>query len=459
MNKRRFQFWAACAAMLAGAASLDAQLTDALVFRNGDLLYGKLLALQPRGAARWQHPDAAEPIDFKAETIAQVDFGGRHAPADAAHESCRVFLVNGDALCGDLVAADHDTVTLDTRYAGKLKVVRKALQSVSLEAHEPVVFAGIDGLNGWTQGNSGQAFGGTAGQWVYRNGAFYADKSASIARDLNLPDAADIQFDLAWKGALNLAVALYTDSLQPIALAEKEKGPDFGGFYSLRFSYTVTIGLTPIRKKEPLRSLGDLIVPALNQKDRVHIDLRCSKADHIVLLYFDGALVKEWNDPSGFAGEGTGVRFVQQSMSGSLKVGNLRVAKWNGVRDTAVAPPDGAHDLLSLESGAKMAGEIELISNGQVSVRTASGETQIPLAKITGIEWAHQAEDVSKPFAANVHATLAQGGGLNLKLLSWRPDAVMVESPVFGKASFDPAAFSRLKFLPSARKEADEPKS
>src|SRR5208282_5888179 len=143
----------------------------------------------------------------------------------------------------------------------------------------PAVFDGITGLDGWTRAVSAAPAPGESGQWTYRDGAFYAVKTASIARDLKLPDVADIQFDLAWKGALNLAVALYTDSLQPIALAQKETGPDFGGFYSLRFTYTVTIGLTPIRKKDPLRSLGDLIVPSLNQRDRLHLDLRVSKPD------------------------------------------------------------------------------------------------------------------------------------------------------------------------------------
>jgi hypothetical protein len=465
MNKFRSQFAAGLVALFAAIMPLRAQSADGIVFRNGDILYGKLLGIQPGGPVRWQHQDAAEPIEFKLDSTAQIDFSGQKSAAAFTNDACRVSCLNGDSFEGDLIAGDRESVTVETRYGGKLKVVRKALQSLTLAPREPVVFAGIDGLEGWTHGNSqlfnmpAQGFAAAPGQWLYRNGALYADKSASIARDLKLPDVADIQFDLAWKGALNLAVALYTDSLQPIALLQKENGPDFGGFYSLRFTYTVTIGLTPIRKKDPIRSLGDLIVPSLNQKDRLHVDVRVSKPEHRIFLYFDGALIKEWNDTNGFAGEGTGVRFVQQSMGGTLKLSNLRVTKWNGVLEPAPVPSDGAHDTISLESGAKVSGDIEAIANGQVTVKSSSGSEQIPLSKITGIEFARLPNEPAKPFAANVRATLAQGGALTIKLLNWKPDAVTVESPVFGKATFDPAAFSRFKFLPFVHKETDEPKS
>jgi hypothetical protein len=43
-------------------------------------------------------------------------------------------------------------------------------------------------------------------------------------------------------------------------------------------------------------------------------------------------------------------------------------------------------------------------------------------------------------------------------LLSWWPDAILVTNPVFGKATFEPAAFSRLQFIAPEPKSTDEPK-
>ena len=153
------------------------------------------------------------------------------------------------------------------------------------------------------------------------------------------------------------------------------------------------------------------------------------------------------DDPSGFVGEGTGVRFVQNPGS-AVKLAHLRVARWSGVLDDPnAAPPDGAHDTVLLESGARISGEIQGVANGQMSIVTGSGTAQVPLGKVTGIEFARVGGEASKPGASNVHASFVQGGALSMELISWRPDGVVVVSPDFGKASFDPAAFSRLKFL------------
>jgi hypothetical protein len=459
MNNLRFQSLAALMGLALNILPGRAQVADGLTFRNGDVVFGKLLAIQPRGAVRWQHPEAPEPIDFKPESILQIDFPAHKAPDVATNDACRVSCVNGDILCGNLVAGDRDSLTLDTWYAGKLKLPRTAILSLDFASRAPVIFAGITGLEGWTQGNTVKAFMGEAGEWTYRNGALYADKAASIARDVKLPDVADIQFDLAWKGMLNLAIALYTDSLQPILLTGKDNGPDFGGFYSLRFQSTVFISLMPIRKKDPLHSLGDLIVPSLNQKDRVHVELRASKPGHLIGLFFDGALVRTWDDPKGFVGEGTGLRFVQNG-GGELKLAHLRVTKWNGVlSESSAPPPDGSHDVVSLESGSKISGDIQAIANGEISMLTGGSATRIRLTNATAIDFAHISTEASRAPSDNIRATFVQGGALTMELLSWRPDAVVVISPDFGKATFDPAAFSRLRFIPPDRKTTDEPKS
>ena len=448
---------ALCAAGAPAFAHADA---DCLSFRDGDVLYGKLLEIQSGHLIRWQHPDASEPIDFTPESVAQIDFAPRPISPGRADYSCKLWLANGDALEGNLVASDRDALTLDTWYAGKLKIPRRVLQTLAFNPRTPSVFDGLTGLDGWTQGNAVKGIISESGQWSYRNGAFYADKAASIARDMKLPDRAQVQFDLAWKGPLNLALALYTDSLQPILLTEKENGPDFGGFYSLRFANTLFITLTPIRKKDPLRVLDEpLVVQSLVQKDRVHVDLRMSKTDRQVALFLDGALIKDWIDPSGFAGQGTGVRFVNNSLGGAVKMYNFRVSKWNGVLDDASAEgPDLSHDVVYLDSGAKINGAVASIADGKISLLTIGGTTNVPLANASAIEFARFQGQTPPPSAVNTRATFVQGGAVTFELLSWRPDGVECSSPDFGRVKFDPAAFGRLQFLASEPKKAEPPK-
>jgi hypothetical protein len=436
---------------------------DSLFFRDGDMLYGKLLAIEPGNAVRWQHPDAAEPIEFKPESVSQIEFSPGKATGAQTNSSCRVYFRNGDTMEGNLVSCNRDSLTIQTWYAGRLTILRgvsqNPIQTVAFLPRQPAMFDGLTGMDGWTQGDAVKAFATESGQWVYRHGAFYANKAASIARDLNLPDRSEIQFDLAWKGGFNVAVALYTDSLQPILLAAKDSGPDFGAFYSLRFQSPYFIGLTPIRKNDPIRSLGDLIVPSLSNRDRIHVDLRMSKPDHRVVLFLDGVMIKEWITPAGFTAEGKGLRFVQNG-GASIKLSHLRVSAWNGVLDQAPAAvsPDPAHDMISMESGAKTSGLIQTIADGQISFLGAGGLTKISLNTVSAIDFAGIAAEASKTVSGNVRATFARGGIVTFDLLSWRPDAMLVSSPVFGKATFDPAAFSRLQFVAPEPKSAEEPK-
>jgi hypothetical protein len=455
MNKCLQRALVLCATVAPFLAHADA---DCLSFRDGDTLYGKLLEIQPGSVVRWQHEDASGQIDFKPDNVSQIDFSPHPVTGASTNATCKLWLANGDALAGNLVGCGRDTLTFDTWYAGKLSIPRRSLQTLAFNPHSPVLFDGPTGMDGWTQGNAVKGIIAESGQWTYRNGAFYADKSASIARDVKIPDRAQIQFDLAWKGPLNLAIALCTDSMQPILLTDKENGPDFGGFYSLRFYNTLFINLTPIRKKEPLRALGEqLIVQSLTQKDRVHVDLRLSKESHQVALFLDGALIKDWIDPSGFAGQGTGIRFVNNSTgSAAVKMSNLRVSKWNGVLEDASSEiPDPAHDVVFLESGAKISGAVESIADGKISLLTVGGTTNVPLTAASAIEFAHFLGERPPAAAVNTRATFVQGGAVTFQLLAWRPVGVEASSPDFGKVKFDPAAFGRLQFLEAAPKKPE----
>jgi hypothetical protein len=456
MNKPLRHFFILVAAVLC-ALSARAQSSDSLSFHNGDLLYGQLLGIDAPSIVRWQHPDASQPIEFDFDSIAEIDFPSITNSAAISSNDCRLLLANGDTIEGDLVSCDRQNVTLQTWYGGRLTIPRPALQSLVFVRRTSALFDGITGLDGWTQAASAATAPGEAGEWTYRNGAFYASKTASIARDFHLPGEAEIQFDLAWKGPLNLAVALYTDSLKPILLTAKDEAPDFGGFYSFRFQGTVFIDMWAITKHDPVRPLGQLVDPSLNGKDRLHVDLRISKAQHEVALFLDNNLAKEWIDPNGFIGEGTGLRFVQNP-GGVIKLSNLRVTHWDGIFDEQDADTAGTTDTCWFENGQKTSCTIDSVNNGKVSVHMPGGVSEIPLAKLKALTFARQPAGSGAPDSSTVRATFAQGGTLTFTLDNWKPHEMTVHSPDFGKARLDPAAFTRLQFLAPEKKTPDGPK-
>lgn len=300
------------------------------------------------------------------------------------------------------------------------------------------------------RGDGGIGRGGTgveAGQWTFRDGAFYAAKSASIARDIKLPDTADLQFDLAWSSNLTLSVALYTDSLQPILIADKDSAPKFGAFYSMRFQQ-LFVEVARIKQRVELVSLPPAVVPAFSQTNRVHIEIRARKKSNTLALAVDGQWLQVWNDTNGFVGEGTGVRFVHNGM-GQVKVSNLRLAPWDGVWEadqTNVPPSD--QDVAWLTNTTTLAGVIESLADGKMTLRGKRDKVEVPLGRVRRLAFAPPQDEPARELPGTVHAIFAHGGPVTFQLESWAADGVNLRSPVFGQAKFDPNAFRRLVFHP-----------
>lgn len=419
--------------------------TDSVLFTNGDFLYGKLLAIGPQHAVRWQHPDADAPIEFKSTNISEIDLSSSHRSIDETN-NCKIDFINNDSLKGNLVSCDKESVVVDTTYAGQLHLSRALLESlVIVPQPQPAIFEGPTGLEGWTEGKSVAAPMVESGLFSYRNGAFYATKAASIARDLHLPDTAQIEFDLTWKNTLHMAIALYTDTLQPVPLASKENGRDFGGFYSFQVNSSY-LDLMPIKKMDPLKSLGAIAVPALMQRNHAHFDLRTSKRDRKIALLINGVLVKEWGDPDGFAGEGTMMRFVHQGQ-GSIKLSNIRIRPWNGqLEQPTPAPAHRPTDSVRLADGTRLNGQIQGINNGKLSITTDSSTSQVNLSQLRQIDFASQSLTATQTNSQPVKVLLNAGYTISGQLDSWTTNAMTLTSPCFGKAKFDPKTISRLQF-------------
>ena len=422
---------------------------QALLFRNGDILLGQLESISSEKSVIWKRGDVLEPIDFSGSNISEIRFPAKKESTVTGTNFCRVNFRNDDSIEGTLLELDAEKLTLQTAFAGKLVFPRKVVQSLEpLPPESDPVFTGPSGLEGWTIGKVTVAA-GDAGQWQYTNGAFYATQSASIARDVKLPDVARIQFDLAWKGMLQSAVALYTSHMHPVALANKDNEPDFGGFYSLQLNSFVAT-LMPVKKNEPLRYLGQVAVPAFTEKNNARIEVLANKKRASVALLVDGVLIKEWIDTDGFAGTGTGLRFVhqggQEGSRGSARLSNIRVSEWNGkmaTRSTNIYV--GKDDLASLANGDRVSGELQSFRAGKMTFATSGTKLDVPMNRIADLYFANNGKADSSELGSNVRGFLHNGGAVTFKIESWNGDTVTGTSPNFGRAAFATSAFERIE--------------
>ena len=421
---------------------------EAALFRNGDILAGSLIGIGSNTIS-WKHPDAAEPVRLRMPLISELQIKSESRSHSESTNACVIRLTNDDQIEGELLSLNAFEAHVKTWYAGEVKFPRNLIQSITPTGpSRSTVFEGPVGLDGWTLGKTTTAL-PNQGQWLYRNGAFFASKSASIARDVHLPDVSSLQFDLTWKGYFQLAIALYTDSLQPVSLANKETEPDFGGFYSLQLN-TFSANLLPITKTDPIRYLGQASLLTLSQKSRAHIDIRTSKPRHSVSLLVNGELVREWIDPGPFAGRGTAIRFVHQGQ-GAVKIENIKVTEWDGLFEERESPPPPAkQDLAKLRNGDRVTGGVHSITNGMLSIGLNDRRLEIPFTRAKEIAFAR--DNSTKPPIApvDVRAFFTRGGVLTLQIEKWDAESLIATSPVFGKATFHPRAFTRLEFIAPA---------
>ncbi len=432
------------AAALPATAQTNPQPRHILIFRSGDLLYGTLHSIKPAEGLRWTHPDVAAPILFALTNFSEVHLGSPPQPVSRPPNFCHVKLVNDDELSGGLVSLDADALVLDTWYAGRVTLPRARVKSFTpVPAPAAVIYDGPTGLDGWTLGKV-QGI-PDSGQWRFVNGAFIATQSASIARDLKLPERMSLEFEMAWRGTFNLAVALYTDSLQPISLRAKENEPDFGNFYSLQMNNPV-LSLLYVSKLEPLAQLGQSIISAFSQTNRAHVVIKVDKPQNLIALYADGALLKSWSDPDGFRAKGTGVRIVHQGV-GAIRLSNIRVTEWDGHLETpAPAAVNPKQDLARLVNMDTVAGELLAFRDGKLRFNTGATSVEIPLTRVAQVDFAAEKLQPVAKQPNDVRLYFAQRGSVTLELESWDAQRVAGTSRVFGKVELKPEAFSRVQF-------------
>lgn len=426
---------------------------QALFFRNGDVLLGNLESIRSDKSLVWRRSDVAQPIEISGANLVELKFfSGGKSPAPETN-GCRVHLNNGDAIEGRLSQLDPKKITLETSFAGQMVFPRKVVETLeSLPQEGRAIFSGPTGLEGWTMGKINIPAAGDTGEWRYTNGAFYAARSASIARDLKLPDVARIEFDLAWKNTLQAAVALYNSSMQPINLVNKDTEPSFGGFYSLQLN-SFMASLLPVRQNSPLLYLGQMHVPAFSQKNRAHIELLTSKPAGRVVLLVDGVLIKDWLDPDGFAGSGTGMRFVHQGQ-GVIKLNHLRIAEWNGrmVRKSTNVMVI-KEDLARLLNGDTVSGKLESFQDGKLAFTTGKTKLDIPFGRIDDIEFPCGKKENDD--MGSIRAFFRDGGSVTFRLERWDSQGVVGNSANFGRATFAPDTFERVEFYPGLPRKTE----
>jgi hypothetical protein len=435
-------------------------------FLNGDVLHGELVAIDAQRQIRWRNADIKEDFEFDARTITRMRPGERKSSRAKAPFNALLRLANGDELAGNILSLDKDKLVLETWYAGKLTLPRTSVQSMRFLSEGPSLYEGPTGLEGWTLSAAKDEPGKPP--WKYLNGVLYSASAGGIARDFKLPKRASLDVDVAWREFLQLTITIYTTSLKVYSLNRMgmagivaaggvvpgfdalppapQEGP---GFYAIQLNQN-TAYLMTVKTNGQILNTPMEIIPGLEQKNRARFGVRVDKDKKTISLLVDGTVFKTWTEPAEFAGQGTCVRFVQQGQS-LMNMSNIKVSDWDG---SLVPPPtlstndNPKNDFVLLKNQDSLAGTLLAVREGKLSITASFGPLDVPLPRVAQIIFAPEKLARAAPQEGAVRALFADRGSLTFHVEKCDEKFMTVSSPLFGKAQFDPSAFSLIDFNP-----------
>jgi len=407
---------------------------DALKFRNGDVLHGTILGIEGGSVLQWRRDDVKAPLGFGLDNVLELQLAPRPPKTARVPHRMVVELTNGDRLAGDIVSLNDKVLKLNTWYADTLSLKRSMVQRiVSVAAAPDAIYAGPTGMSGWTASDSSRD------GWKFKNGAFYSPlrTSSGVGRNVNLPDMANIEFDLGWRGQLYFQVGFYYEDLRNL----------YGsGGYAFQLNGT-SVYLNRYGANRGQNNLGSSVeLPKFQNKTKAHISIRVNKAKKAIALFVDNELVKPWTDAEAFAGNGKGLIFYSQGQ-GQFRVSNILVTAWDGRLDSGpVTAAAVAEDTVRLGNNDKVSGTIKSIGKGEVVMATSFMEMKVPLDRVAQIDFADPKTEKPHRQAGDVRAVFLDGSRFTLALQKLTDAALIGNAESCGRVSTALDAFSRIQF-------------
>ena len=429
-----------------GTAEVDA-VADRLVFKNGDVLRGTLLAA-PAGVVEWR-PARGAALEAATGTLAGIVMG-RPAVSKAQPAGAVVRLRNGDWLEGNLERLDTAELCFNSAAAGPLQIARANLGALYFSTGNgtPVSDAAADrGI--WTRNALGGGEpGGNQTRCRYLDGAFFPNADgqnrtdgtdfANLGRSFaRLPDKVEFSFDVPvpkdGDAAFNLQ--LFADPVRGGGLAI-----DFGG------NQGTIQDMTPQPGNMQLLALNVELASAGVKGNARHFRFLADRKTGQLAMFVNGKLVARYSPRAGKASPKRGRYVFLSPQAMGMTFSNLWIAPWAGsfpkmsagTKSAEPVPPPS--DVISLINGDETPGTIESTTPEKIRVRYDGGDVDLPLNRTQMIELA------GPPVAPapGTRLRLTGGGVLTVQSFTLAGGIVSCRSTLLGDVKFPVAALSEI---------------
>jgi hypothetical protein len=429
-----------------GTAEVDA-VADRLVFKNGDVLRGALLAT-PGDVVEWR-PARGAALEAATGTLAGIVMG-RPAVSKANPAGAVVRLRNGDWLHGDVEQLDAAQLRFKSAVTGPVQIARANLGAIYFSAGNgtPVSDAAADrGI--WTRNALGGGEPGSAqSRCRYLDGAFFPNADgknhpnvpdfANLGRSFaHLPDKVEFSFDVSvpkdGDAAFNLQ--LFADPVRGGGLSI-----DFGG------NQGTIQDMTPQPGNMQLQALNVELASAGEKVSARRFRFLADRKTGQLAMFVNGKLVARYSPRAGKTSPKRGRYVFLSPQAMGMSFSNLWIAPWAGsfpkisagTKSAEPAPPPS--DVISLINGDETPGTIESTTPEKIRVQYDGGDVEFPSKRALMIEFA------GPPVAPapGTRLRLTGGGVLTVQSFTLAGGIVSCRSTLLGDVKFPVAALSEI---------------
>lgn len=457
------------------ASALSGQGEDLMRFANGDQLHGTFTGFGEGTRVSWKRDDLAEPAGFKIEDVRHVILRGAR-PGKSLASLSHLALVNGDKIPGTVVAMDAKSITLETPYAGTLKIPREQVAMFApsplggrLNYHGPYEeddwrMSNAASPGGLPEGKKDEDGDDKTGRWQFSGSAwFWPGKSygTALTRDKVLPDRMILKFDISWRNRLSCAVAFHSD-FAPRKSGEDEKANRrdgfvpgdsgvlpvlFGNSYVLQlYSTHMMLFRTSADGGPPVRVQINGNSMRLGETGKATVEIRANRITGSIAIFINDEFTGQWSEGGRdgaknveYAGKGSGIGFVVQNDESPVKITDIMVAEWNGMPDSARSLQVAEQDIVLLSNGTdRFSGKVGSLENGKIQLEGKYGRFQFEVADIAEIRFAKdRLAKPEEPGDKDMVVRMSPLGSITGQPLSGNGTSIHLLSPICGELEFN----------------------
>lgn len=411
---------------------LETPTGDLLQFEDGSLMHGELKHMDTASGLLWDDPAAKKPIDLLPTHVDSIHFA--HADSVTLAPTAHLRFANGDDVFGSVISLDDQHLTFNTWFGGTLTVPRSSVQTVTmLSSNYNILYEGPGDASGWVISNHNPE------SWTLVDGAFVSGTPGTLGRDFKLTGSSTIEFDMAWSDLLELQVFIYSDAVDHL---------NAGDSYVLQFRRDqVSFSRIDSNRQFPFRTFGSVPLPIAPGKNKAHVTIQSNKEEGTVAVSIDNVLVRRWKDENGLNVTGGGVLFQQNvTTAPNIKLGNFKVSEWSGRFEPETSAVATNTDVVRFINHDQAAGKITAIKDGKVTLALGETALQIPLQRVTQLNFAAIPALAATRGPWEVRAHFPRGGNVSFQLQEWNDKKVLGRSEIFGAIAFEPGQIRDLEF-------------